>query len=263
MMIRSLLAPLCLGSVFFLKAPQLQINKTPSAISHATLCGDDSDPRYAVCRGPWSGKTVSLFNTWMAADRNPERRLDLHSPDGQKVIHVRGSHVRIAIDGKRYWTPFGNMHEAEVAWAPDSARLFVTWSESGQLGPWHTQVFRVTKTGLVEIPGVTHHVRPDLIARMKKAPLPKWVESWEDRQMWTRLDYCADDVVGSQWLNGSSEILVSGLAGPDSGCKYMNDFVVYRIDVATGKILQAYTEKEAHRFFGDADLPGIDADDEL
>ena len=76
--------------------------------------------------------------------------------------------------------------------------------------------------------------------------------------MWTSLEYCADDVVGSRWLNGSTELLVSGLAGPDSGCKYMGDFVVYRIQVATGKILQAYSEKESQRLFGDADLPKLE-----
>jgi hypothetical protein len=198
----------------------------------------------------------------MAPDTNPGRRLDLPSPDGKKVIQVRESHVRLKMNGKRYWTPFGNMHDAEVGWAPDSTRLFVTWSESGELGPWHTQVYDVTETGLVEIPGVTRHVRADLVLRMKRAPLPKWVATREERAMWSTLDYCADDAVGSQWLNGSGEILVAGLAGPDSGCKYMGDFVVYRIEVETGKILQAYSEKDAHRLFGEADLPKSEVDDD-
>jgi hypothetical protein len=200
----------------------------------------------------------------MAPDTNPERILKLPSPDGKKVIQVRGFQVRLMMNGKRYWTPFGNMHDAEVEWTPDSNRLFVTWSESGELGPWHTQVYDVTLTGLVEVAGVTRNVRPDLIARMKRAPLPSCVDTREARGMWASLRYCADDVVGSQWLNGSAELLVAGLAGPDSGCKYMGDFVVYRIEVATGKILQAYSGKEAHRLFGDADLPRLEEDgDEL
>lgn len=224
--------------------------------------GNNVDQRYAVCRGAWSGKTVALFNTWMAPDSNPERQLDLLSPDGKKIIQVRGFHVRLKMNGKWYWTPFGNMHDAEVGWAPDSSRLFITWSESGQLGPWHTQLYDVTEAGLVEISGVTRHVRTDLISRMKSAPLPKWVASPEYRALWRTLDYCADDVVGSQWMNGSDEILVAGLAGPDSGCKYMGDFVVYRIEVATGKILQTYSEKEAQHIFGDQDLPRVGADND-
>jgi hypothetical protein len=227
-----------------------------------TDCNAKGDPRYMVCRGRWSGKTIALFNTWMAPDTNPGRWLDLPSPDGEKIIQVRGFHVRLSINGKRYWTPFGDVHDAEVAWAPDSTRLFVTWSESGQLGPWHTQVYNVSANGLAEIPSVTQRVRPDMIRRMRRAQLPKWVATAEERAMWSSLDYCADDIVGSQWLNGPGEILVAALAGPDSGCKYMGDFVVYRIDVATGKILQTYTEKDAQRIFGKEDLPSVDAEDD-
>lgn len=226
-----------------------------------TECSENGDRRYMVCDGLWSGKTVALFNTLMAPDTNPERQLDLPSPDGKKIIQVRGFHVRLRMNGKRYWTPFGNMHDAEVGWAPDSTRLFVTWSESGQLGPWHTQVYEVTSHGLVEIQGVTRRLRNDLIERMKKAKVPAWVTP-QQLQNWNSRSYCADDAVGSQWLNGSGEILIAALAGPDSGCKYMGDFVVYRIEVATGKILQTFSEKDAQRIFGDKDLPRVDEDDD-
>src|SRR5579863_7140767 len=179
-----------------------QVNRV-SAYTRSTKCSHNGDPRYMVCRGAWSGKTVALFNTWMAPDTNPERQLQLPSPDGKKIIEVRGFHVRLKMNGNRYWTPFGNMHDAEVGWAPDSTRLFVTWSESGELGSWHTQVYDVTGSGLVEIPGVTRQVRPNMIRRMKKAPLPNWVATSEEREMWGGLDYCANDEVGAQWLNGS------------------------------------------------------------
>jgi hypothetical protein len=79
-----------------------------------TDCTENGDRRLMICRGAWSGKTVSLFNTWSAPDANPERLLDLPSPDGKKIIQVRGFHVRLSVGGKRFWTPFGNMHDAEV-----------------------------------------------------------------------------------------------------------------------------------------------------
>jgi len=154
------------------------------------------------------------------------------------------------------------MHDADVGWAPDSSHLFVTWSETGQLGPWHTQVFDITDSGLVEIPGVTRHVRSDLIGRMKRALVPEWAASGVPRGMWGNLYYCADDVVALKWLNDSNQILVAALAGPDSGCKYMGDFVVYRIEVSTGKILQSYTEREAAKIFGKESLPWIEKDDD-
>ncbi len=227
---------------------------------HFRNCTEKDDPARAVCRGPWSSQAVSLFNTWTAFDIEPDRSLRFRSPDGEKVIAVDGFHARIRINGKAYWTPFGMMHDAEVGWAPDSTRLFVTWTEAGGLGDWHVQVYDVTENGLREIKGVTRNVSKDFMTRQHKAPMPKGLK----RDHWEQSDYCDEGVVGSQWLNGSSEILVAALAGPDSGCRFMDDFVVYRIEVATGKTLQSYTATEAHLIFGDADLPELgDANDDI
>jgi len=122
------LLALIISTCVFVLAPRetlTQEKRIPEA-KPQTQCSEKSDRRYAVCRGAWSTKTTALFNTWIAPDLNPGRRLDFSSPYGHKVIHVRDVHVRIEIDGRSYWTPFGNMHDAEVGWAPDSKRLFVT-----------------------------------------------------------------------------------------------------------------------------------------
>jgi hypothetical protein len=42
----------------------------------------------------------------------------------------------------------------------------------------------------------------------------------------------------------------------------MGDFVVYRIEVSTGKILQSYSAQDAHRMFGDEDLPRLEGDED-
>ena len=235
--------------------------KKLAATYKKTDCGQKNDRRYAVCRGAWSGKAISLFNTWSAPDINPERRLRLPSPDGKRVISVNGLRVRLNMNNKHYWTPFGNMHDAEVGWAPDSERLFVTWTESGELGTWHVQVYDVTEQGLREIKGITEQARGDMLRRERKAPIPRWLTKVY-RPMWDSLDYCEPDMIGSQWLNGSKEILVAAGAGPDSGCRYMGEWVVYRLNVTTGDILETYTSREARRIFGDGDLPTLDNDDE-
>jgi hypothetical protein len=165
------------------------------------------------------------------------------------------------MNGKQYWTPFGHMHDAEVGWAPDSARLFVTWSESGELGTWHVQVYDLTEQGLKEIKGVTKRARNDMLRREHGAPIPRWVTRVY-RPLWRSLDYCEPDMIGSQWLNGSKEILVGAGAGPDSGCKYMGEWVIYPLEVTTGDILEAYTSREAHRIFGNDDLPKLHGDNE-
>jgi len=224
-------------------------------VDKSTDCGVTVDRAIAVCRGGWSGKTVALFNTWDSADINPRRRLHFPSPDGKKTIVVDGFRVRLRMDDKTYWTPFGMMHDAEVGWATDSSRVFVTWTETGELGPWHVQAYDVTKDGLQEIKAVTRNASEDLLRRERKAPIPK--DLAQHRGYWNALEYCEPEIVGSQWLNGSSEILISALAGPDSGCKYMGDFRVYRMEAKTGRILESYSATEAHRLFGDDDLPKI------
>jgi hypothetical protein len=79
---------------------------------------------------------------------------------------------------------------------------------------------------------------------------------------WKSSDYCEPDMLGSQWLNGSKEILLAARAGPNRACKFMGDFVVYRISVPSGKILQTYSATEGYRLFGDEDLPKIQDESE-
>ena len=238
-----------------------QVKTAPRTKPDRTACGKNADAVYAICRGPWSSKTISLFNTWTGLDTNPDRRLRLSSPDKTKALVVNGFQIRLLTDGHLFWTPFGKMHDAEVAWSPDSKRLFVTWSESGELGPWQVQVYDVAKNGLIELRNITKEARRDILRREHEAPIPKWVTR-EYREMWRSLIYCPPDMIGSQWLNGSREILVAARAGPDSGCRYMADIVVYRLDAETGKILQTYKAHEAHQIFGDEDLPAVDDDDD-
>lgn len=244
---------LCASISLFGSPARRQTSATSKQTTQIGGCDQHSDRRYAVCRGAWSGKTVALFNTWSAPDINPGRRLRLSSPDRTKVIAVDAFRVRLLMGGKSYWTPFGMMHDAELGWSPDSKRLFVTWTETGELGPWHVQVYDVTQDGPREIKRVTREASKDLLARERRAPIPSGLP----RGYWNSLEYCEPEIVGSQWLNGSSQILVAAIAGPDSGCKYMSDFRVYRIDVKSGRILQSYSATEAHRLFGNDDLPKI------
>jgi hypothetical protein len=111
------------------------------------------DRRYAVARGDWSAAAVSLFNTWSALDDNPKRHMSFYSPDGKKQIEVAGANVSLHIRGNTFDTGIDSLgqHDAELSWAPDSSRYFVTWTESGELGPWHMQVYGVDDSGIHEV----------------------------------------------------------------------------------------------------------------
>jgi hypothetical protein len=89
-------------------------------------------------------------------------------------------------------------------------------------------------------------------------PIPKEFDNFEGRAYWEGEEYCEPyHVIGSRWLNDSKELLLSVLVQNVGICRYMSEFNVYRVDAETGKILQRYTAREAHKRFGRKYLPLI------
>jgi hypothetical protein len=212
-----------------------------------------SDRRNSVGRGAWSSKTISLFNTWGGLDSNPGRKLRAASPDGSKVIEINGEEVVLLAGGRRYKTDFGKKTNAELGWAPDSHHFFLTWTDGGETGTWFTQVYVASDSGWHELRGISDLARKDFARMITEMPKPKGIDDF----YWSGISYCAPNVVGSQWLAGSTEILLSVLVPNTSRCRQMSEFDVYRIAVPGGKILERYSAREAHRKFDPANLPKI------
>jgi len=219
------------------------------------------DRRYAVSSGSWSSAAISLFNTWSAPDSNPGRHMSFYSHDHSKVIEVIETNVTLRMNGKVYDTDLGEKHDAELGWAPDSSKFFVTWTETGELGPWHLQVYAVDETGIHEVPDVGEAARKDFERCVRQLPIQKEFDNPEGRAYWESQEYCEPyHVIGGRWLNGSKELLLSLLVQNVGNCRYMSEFNVYRVDAETGKILQRYTAREAHKRFGKKYLPLITRD---
>jgi hypothetical protein len=218
------------------------------------------DRRYAIARGSWSAATVSLFNTWSALDDNPGRHMSFYSPDRRKRIEVVGAKVTLRMSGRSFKTDINTFtkHDAELGWAPDSARFFVTWTQSGELGPWHMQVYGVNESGVHEFPNVEAPARKDVEQRVRRWPIDPALNSPDLRSVWNADQYCEPyHVIGGRWLNGSQELLLSVLIRNTSDCKYMSEFNVYRVNAVSGEILERFTAAEAHKRFGDKYLPLI------
>jgi hypothetical protein len=218
------------------------------------------DRRYAVAAGDWSAATVSLFNTWGALDDNPGRHITIPSPDHKKSIEVVGGRVVLHVGGRSFDTDINNenRHDAELGWAPDSARYFVTWSESGELGPWHMQVYGVDDFGAHEFPKVEQPARLDFERRVRAMPIDPEMDTPDLRHFWNMAEYCEPyHVISGRWLNGSSEILLSVLIRNTGDCRYSSDFNVYRVEATTGRILERFTAVEGHKRFGNRYLPKI------
>jgi hypothetical protein len=218
------------------------------------------DRRTAVNRGEWSSQTGSLFNAWGGLDSNPGRVLTLASADGNKIIEVRNETVGIVIDGKGYSTKLGEKTSAELGWAPDSEHFFLTWTDGGDTGTWHTELYSVTKSGISQITRFENQIRSDFEHRIRHLPMPKEFAGTADQQFWSQAHYCEANIVGAEWLNGSQELLISALVPNVGDCRYMSTFDVYRVAVPSGEILQRYKPREAYRKFGKSNLPRIAAE---
>ena len=233
---------------------QTKATTAPSAKSSA-----ENDRGHAISRGSWSAATVSLFKTSPASDDDPGH-ISVYSPDRGKGIEVAGASVTLHIGGKSFAMDISNStkRDAELGWAPDSTKFFITWKESGESGPWHTQVYGVDESGVHEFPNVEDPARKDFEQRVRRMPIDPGVDNAELRYVWDAQDYCEPyNVIGGRWLNGSKEILLSVLVRNSSDCRYMSEFNVYRVNAVTGEILQRFTAAEGHKRFGDEYLPPL------
>lgn len=222
--------------------------------------GPTLDRRYAVAQGNWSATTISLFNTWSGLDSNSGRHMSFHSPNHRNMVEVDGEKAYMYVGLRRFDTEIDNVvqHDAELGWSPDSTKFFVTWSESGELGPWHMQVFGVDESGVHEFRGAELPARKDFERRVRRWPIDPQFNTPEGRAYWGGEEYCEPyHVIGGRWLNNSREILLSVLIRNTGDCRYMSEFNVYRVEATTGKVLHRYTAAEGHRLFGDKYLPII------
>lgn len=222
----------------------------------ATLLAQQEDRRSAKIRGIWSGEAVSLFNTAGAFDQNPGRKLRLFSPDRTVRVDIKEEEVALWVEGKRIKTNIGRRTNPELGWSPDSKYFFLTWTEGGLVGDWHVSIFLISHNGITEFKKLEQPATTDFRKRIRGRGTDKRLSP----EMWAMTEECYPNAVGSQWLNGSNELLISVLVPSTSACRRMSEFNVYRIAVPSGKILQRYTAEEAHRVFSKDNLPIITRD---
>jgi hypothetical protein len=217
--------------------------------------GQDREPKHDgstdVGRGAWSGEAISLFNTFGGFGADEKRQASFYSPDHKKQVRIHDQAVAISIEGREYPTDFWVKSSAELGWAPDSSRFFLTWTDGGETGQWHVEVYDVSSGRLRQIKRMEEAPRRDFDNFIRG--LPKNAHE----PFWASDKYCSPNVVAAQWLNGSSELLVSVLVPNVGDCRYMSEFNVYRLAIPSGKILQRYAAREAREKFNPSNLPLI------
>jgi len=209
------------------------------------------DPLTYVGRGAWSSESISLFNEFGGFGWNSKREASFHSPDHKKLVRIHSQKVTISIEGKEYITDFCTRSSAELGWAPDSSRFFLTWTDGGETGEWHVDVYDITSHGLKRIKSVDSASKKDFDHFVRSRPRrPESVEPFWDTDL-----YCSPNAVASQWLGSATELLISVLVPNVGDCRYSSEFSVYRVEVPSGRILQRYTAEQAYKQFNRDNLP--------
>ena len=135
--------------------------------------------------------------------------------------------------------------DPEMAWSPDSKAFFITSSDGGAVGTFGTIVYLV-EDGKVRSVDITKQVRDDIAARYPACVAYKGIQSCtlaEQHRMARNHDWV--NVAGMKWLKGSTELLVVGNVPDSSGYgANMTEWMGYRIEIPSGKILERYTANE-------------------
>jgi len=188
-------------------------------------------------RGKFSRDAISI---WGQLGR--QGILEIRSRNQEKIIVVKYGEekepilkyfakVYVVVGGKQFVTDIGDLVGCEVAWAPDSKAFFVTYSDGGAVGTYHTEVYYVEETGLrIEEP--TGQVQKDFHSKPPVCFEP------ED-----------PNIAAITWVGSSRRLLVAAEILPHSICEGMGTFKAYEISLPEGKILRKYGQLKAKRLF--------------
>ncbi len=164
------------------------------------------------------------------------KTMRISAPDGQKTIlaEAEGDNLSLRVSAYGKWFPV-DLGEwivgAEAAWSPDSKAFFVTASEGGRVGQYHSLIFQVSEDGIRTV---------DLNPVVEQAFGHPAVCAWPE----------LPNVVAITWLGSSSRLLLAAQILPHSVCDSMGTFRAYEISVPQGAILRKYSQIETKRLFG-------------
>jgi hypothetical protein len=187
-----------------------------------------------LLKGPsYSQQATAIWeNIWIRNE--PVGNIRIPSPDGTKNVTATYEQktdfllLTIAAGAKQFKAKVEGGVGAELAWSPDSKAFFMTWSDSGLDGEYHTLVFYVSERDL-------RRVNLDLAAKRAfghPIPLP-----------------CDTNVVGVAWLDGSRRILIAVQVPPLSICDSYNTFRAFEVSLPEAVVIHSYGQIPAKKKF--------------
>ncbi len=178
--------------------------------------------------------TAIWENIWI--QNKPVGTIKIPSPDETKTVTAAYDQktdrtlLTIAAGTRRFKTEVEGTVGSELAWAPDSKAFFLTYSDAGLDGEYHTLVFYVSEHGL-------RKVNPDLV--IKRAfgnPV-------------SCLGPTIANVVGVAWLGDSHRMLIAAQVPTLTICDSYGTFKVFEISLPDAIVIKPYGQLAAKKQF--------------
>lgn len=194
---------------------------------------------------PYSAGAVDLWEEMWAGVKDDANALssahavEVSSPDGKKRITAKYAEqqeaVLLEIRVPLFHAAFniGPGVQSAVEWSPDSSAFFVTTSDQGANGWYHTLIYFVDEESITEID-----------------PTPLVLKAFGHP---VKCGYLEDPNVGAiAWLNGSSDIVIAAEVIDHSNCDSFGTFKAYEVALPELKIVKTYDQIEAKKLFHDS-----------
>lgn len=185
---------------------------------------------------PWfSRQATSVWDDYWER-KQPIRVI---SPDGKKTVIANFTgfsesteHIIFTViaSDKEFKVDIGLGVGSEVAWSPDSKAFFVTSSEQGRNGWFHTQIYFLEDGGLKKV---------DPTREIERAFGQPVVCAWPE----------SPNVAAVGWLDGSGRILLAAQILHHTVCDSFGTFKLYEVALPEAKILKSYNQIVAKRLF--------------
>jgi hypothetical protein len=183
----------------------------------------------------FSQQTTAIWaNIWI--QNEPVGNIKIPSPDGTKAVTAvfdratDGVLLTVEVGSKRFKVNVEGGVGAELAWSPDSEAFFLTYSDGGLTGDYHTRVYYVSQKGL-------RRVNLDLAVK-RAFGHPVVCEG-----------SLSPNVIAVAWLGGSQRMLVAAEVVPISLCDSSGTFKVYEVSLPDAVIVKPYGQLAAKKQF--------------
>jgi hypothetical protein len=183
-----------------------------------------------------SQQTTAIWeNIWVQG--GPTGTVRIPSPDGKKTItatyNENADQLKLIVSWNRRHVKVAVVGGvgSEVAWSSDSDAFFLTWSDAGLGGEFHTRIFYVSETSLRQVS------LDSVVKRAFGHPVTC------DNAALTA------NVIGIAWLESSSRVLVAAEVPPITLCDSFGIFKAFEISVPNGIVVKPYDQLAAKKKF--------------